>query len=338
MSSVILAPTAGGGVVLSAENIISALKSTPSVLEELRSLLAVGSPAAKRSPGRPKAVKAEPVAVPSGDQPDAASYRLDDVDADLCQARKLKPSGMDKSWTPTVYRESQCSSKPADGEDLCAGCAKLFEKENDAGKFKHWNGRLGEDPMDHVHMLGTAWASKCKWTGDSAVVASPASPPEPVAAPVAKPAAKVASPAKDAEKAAKEAEKAEKAAAKAAEKAAKEAEKAAKAAEKEAAKAAKEAAKAAKEAEKAAKPKAKKPAKEEEPPAETKAAVETPVVDGDHEPMLIRGEVRMVKNGNVYECDELTQEPGDYLGRLTGTAESPDIDGDAEEELESDAE
>jgi chemotaxis protein histidine kinase CheA len=162
-------------------------------------------------------------------------YRLSSIDETLCQGRKLKPAGMDKRWAPTVYHESQCQGKPST-EGLCDGCHKLCEKETDLGTFKNWNGRVGEDLMDHVHMLGTAWSSKCVWKGGDVVTVATA-----VAAP------KTASAEKEAKKAAKEAEKeakkaaekAEKEAKKAAEKAAKEAEKEAKKAEKAAEKAAK---------------------------------------------------------------------------------------------------
>jgi hypothetical protein len=46
----------------------------------------------------------------------------------------------------------------------------------------------------------------------------------------------------------------------------------------------------------------------------------------------------VTKNGNVYELDELTQLPGDFLGRLAGTTDAPSIDTDADEVVESDAE
>ena len=219
-------------------------------------------------------------------------YRLSSIDETLCQGRKLKPAGMDKRWAPTVYNESQCQGKPST-EGLCDGCHKLCEKETDLGTFKNWNGRVGEDPMDHVHMLGTAWSSKCVWKGgDVAVVAA---------------APKTASAEKEAKKAA---EKAEKEAKKAAEKAAKAAEKATE--------------KAKKSAEKGA--------------VMPALAVPAPPADGDHVLTMINGELRAVKNGNVYDLDELTQEPTDYLGRLTGTKEAPEIDGNADEVEESDAE
>jgi hypothetical protein len=271
----------------------------------------------------PAKIKVVPVL--TGEEPTAEDYRLDEVDATLCQGRKLKTE--DKRWSPAVYHESQCQGKPSD-DGLCTGCASLLEKETEAGKFKRWNGRVGEDPLDHVHMLGSAWAEKCKWnaSASASAAASPAAAEKPEKAAAEKPKADVA-----AKAAAKEAEKAAKAAAKEAEKAAKAA---AKEAEKAAAKAAKEAAAGAAKAVKAAK---EKPKKESPKKAKTVAvaATEAPI-SGDHDIMLIDGEMRAVKNGNVYEMDELTQEPGDFIGRLTGTKDAPSIDPDAEEEVESD--
>jgi len=247
-------------------------------------------------------------------------YRLSSIDETLCQGRKLKPAGMDKRWAPTVYHESQCQGKPST-EGLCDGCHKLCEKETDLGTFKNWNGRVGEDLMDHVHMLGTAWSSKCVWKGGDVTVT------------VSAPAPKTASAEKEAKKAAKEAEKEAK---KAAEKAEKEAKKAAE-------KAAKEAEKEAKKAEKAAEKAAKKSTEKVKEKGKGTAvmpalAVPEPPADGDHVLTMINGELRAVKNGNVYDLDELTQEPTDYLGRLTGTKEAPEIDGNADEVEESDAE
>jgi len=272
--------------------------------------------------------KAVNVMVLTGEEPSAADYRLDEVDASLCQARKLKTE--DKRWSPAVYHESQCQGKTTDN-GLCTGCASLLEKETEAGKFKRWNGRVGEDPLDHVHMLGTAWAEKCKWTNSTSATASPASQTA-TATPTA-----TATATATASLATATVPKADKTAAAAAKAAAKEAEKAAKAAAKEAEKAA---AKAAKEAEKAAakaaKDAAKAPKKEKAPKVTVAVAAVDAPVSGEHDIMLIDGEMRAVKNGNVYEMDELTQEPGDFIGRLTGTKEAPSIDPDAEEEVESD--
>jgi hypothetical protein len=91
-------------------------------------------------------------------------------------ARKLKPSGQDRHWSPVVYFESQCTGKPVEGESgegLCTSCCSLRDKEMEAGKLKHWNGRVDEDPAEDalltvsVHMLGTDWGKKCKWNIDT---------------------------------------------------------------------------------------------------------------------------------------------------------------------------
>ena len=281
----------------------------------------------------PAKIKVVPVL--TGEEPSPADYRLDEVDATLCQGRKLKTE--DKRWSPAVYHESQCQGKPSD-DGLCTGCASLMEKEAETGKYKRWNGRVGEDLMDHVHMLGSAWAEKCKWTNGLSATASPAAaataPKEKAAAlpTAALPTAALPKVDAAAKAAAKEAEKA---AAKEAKAAAKEAEKAAAKAAKAAAKEAeKEAKAAAKKAEKAAAPKKESPKKATKEKVAV-ATTEAPV-SGDHDIMLIDGEMRAVKNGNVYEMDELTQEPGDFIGRLTGTKDAPSIDPDAEEEAESD--
>jgi hypothetical protein len=170
-----------------------------------------------------------------------------------------------------------------------------------------WNGRIDEDPADDeqltlsVHMPGTKWFTEgpVTWSGTNK--------------------SKSASPEKAAATAAASAEKA----------AAKEAKKAAAAAEKEAKKAAKSA-----EKEKPAKAKAKGKTKAETKAvdgAESVAAVEEAPVSAGYEMCLIDGELRVHKNGNVFELDELTQEPGDYLGRLTGSSDNYGIDADGDQ-------
>jgi hypothetical protein len=114
-----------------------------------------------------------------------------------------------------------------------------------------------------------------------------------------------------------------------------------KSAEKAADKAAKKAEeKAAKEAKKEAKPAAKKGPKAKKPAEEVVAVTEAPTISADGDILqFCDGESRFVKNGNVYELNEETQEPGDFMGRITGNAEDGwDVDGDGEEELESDTE
>ena len=95
-----------------------------------------------------------------------------------------------------------------------------------------------------------------------------------------------------------------------------------------------------KAAKKEAKPAAKKGPKAKKPAEEVVAVAEAPTVNADGEMLnFCDGEIRWVKNGNCYEVNELTQEPGDFVGRLTGNAEDGwDVDGEAEEELESDTE
>ena len=297
---------------------------------------ALATKAAPKPRGRPPKVKEVPAVVAaepmSADAPGAAHYRLASIDTSLCMARKLKPSGQDRHWSPVAYYESQCTSKPAEGEDVCASCCSLRDKEMEAGKLKHWNGRVDEDPAEDalltvsVHMIGTDWGKKCKWKSEPSPVKSVKAPATSDAS-AAKAAASAAKAAAAAEKAAaKEAAKAEKAAAKEAEKAAASAAKAA----------AKEAAKAEKTS--AAKTKKEKPKSKKEAVGGASVAEPAEVVTADFTMLLIDGELRVTKNGNVYEMDELTQLPGDFLGRLTGTTEAPSIDGDADEVVESEAE
>jgi len=322
--------------------------------------------AAAKAPGAPvkaKKEKAAPAALPEAAEgaPDASDYRVDasSIDEALCIGRNLK-GGEDKRWKPIIYRESQCGGKRVEGSDLCAKCVKREEKaaENPA-KPGDWNGRITEEPEAWVHMLGTTWAEEkgCKFVGgsvssagsvveaDAAEAASENGSAEEmpaVAAPAAAaPAAKAAVADKKAEKAAAAAAKAaEKEAAKAAKEAEKEAAKAAKAAEKEAAKAAKaaekEAEKLAKAAAKpAAAPKAAAKPKAAKPEAKKAAVAEPVAVEGELK--LIDGTLYMVKNGNVFEYDELAEKAGDFVGRLTGD-ETIDTEADEVTAAESDSE
>ena len=80
--------------------------------------------------------------------------------------------------------------------------------------------------------------------------------------------------------------------------------------------------------------------KEAAPAAEVvsaKASVAAEVGESNGELKLIDGALYMVSNGNVYEYDELSEKPGDFVGRLTA---DETIDADAEEQgaAESDAE
>ena len=210
-------------------------------------------------------------------------------------------------------------------------------------------------------MLGTSWADEKKpkflGSGDTQSVGHQVSGAASVADEVASengsaeemPAPAKAKPDAAAKAAAKEAaaaaKAAEKEAAKAAKAAEKEAEKAAKlaaaTAAKEAAAAAKAAAAAAAKAAKGAKGKATDAAAVKAVKAAPKAAKAVAVaaapVEVEGELKLIDGTLYMVKKGNVFEYDELTEVAGDFVGRLTA---DETIDTEAEEvtAVESDGE
>ena len=267
---------------------------------------------AKRVTG-PKKEKAV-VALPplKGDTegaPDASEYRIPeaDIDSSVCVARVI--AGEDKRWKPAVFREGQCGGKVADGSDLCTKCSKRQEKYAENPKAGPWTGRVTEEPLDWMHMLGTSWATdkNPKFIGDAPAAA-----------------AEAAAPASD-KAAAKAAAAAEKAALKEAAKAQKEA-------EKEAAKAAAAAEKAAAKASKPAKKTTKKAAA---PASEVKVAAAAPeVTEVEGELMCIDGEMYMIKKGNVYEYDEIAEKTGDFVGRLTA---DKTIDTEAEEEAASES-
>jgi primosomal protein N' len=226
-----------------------------------------------------------------GAAPTAAAYRMDpaDIDLDVCVGRRLAEAAKDTRWKPAVYREFQCGKAQETDSDLCATCRARKDRYDSAPKPGDWVGRITEEPLGWIHMLGTDWATGPKgpkWrpaddTGsDAASVASggsgateqmSAAAPAPAPAPAASvtsvtskaEAAAAKAKAKAEEAIAKAAAKAEEAAAKAAAKAEEAAAKAAAKAEEAAAKAAAKAAeKAAKEAEKAAEKAAKEAEKE----------------------------------------------------------------------------
>ena len=282
--------------------------ASPEELASIRALLAL--PKAAKAPKAEKAAKVPKtkakVALPLPEGcPTASDYRLDasEINHSLCVGRDLS-GGEDKRFKPTIYRERQCG-KPAAVGDLCKTCAKRCAKYEESGKQGPWNGRVTEEPLDGCHMLGTAWAETKKPVfGAGSAAASAAASAETSDAEEAKAEAK-AEPKEPQVKPAKEPKKEEKAAAAVAAKEAKEAEKPAKKAEK---------------AEKAEKPKKPKEPKEpKEPKAKTapkaKVTVAKPV-EVTSELVCLDGTVYMVKNGNVFEYDELAEAAGEYQGRL----------------------
>jgi hypothetical protein len=362
----------GSVAPLSLPSLIAALRAgTPAQMADILAALDLGMPLwaerkgvpleaeaaaapvkpAKKSAGRPKKEPVPAAALPEAGEdgaPDAAAYRLDPsaVDHSVCVAREMNETdaSKDKRWKPAVYRELQCGKSVAEGSDLCAGCAARLAKYAADPKPGKWTGRVTEEPLEWVHMLGTKWAVEKtpKWLGAAggSAAASDASSDSgsaeemPAAAPAPKGAIAASKKAeKAAEKeAAKAAKVAEKEAAAAAKKAEKEAAVAAKKAEKEAAASAKKAEKEAKKAEKPAKAKKAAPAlaggaAAAAVPAKADTAAAAEPAAGELK--LIDGSLYMVRNGNVYEYNDLEETAGDFVGRLTADGEG--IDADAEE-------
>ena len=295
-------------------------------------------PKAKKEPKEPKETKPKKEAppLPSAEDgvPDASEYRVPegDIDDSVCVGREF--DGKDTRWSPAVLREKQCGGKVVDGSDLCKKCTKREEKYAENEKPGPWAGRVTEEPLNWVHMLGTKWAGDKppKFTASGSSGSSAGSS----AASVADDAASESGSSEQMEVKEVKEPKAKKApvdkeAKKAEAEAAKEAKKAAAEAAKEAKKAAAEAAKEAKKAE--AKPKAKaapKPKKESKPKEEVVAAAAEPteVTDAIKN---IGGVMYVIKNGNCYDYDMDTEGAGDYCGRLVGEGEDLSIDGDAAE-------
>lgn len=337
--------TVGDSVVLTVEDLAAFLPSLKgSVSSNVNAILSrygytPEKPTAPvKAPKKEKAAKAA-VTVPecpaTEGVPTAADYRLapEAINYSLCLGR-MQQGAEDKRWSPFVYREYQCSKSPAEGITLCKMCSDRHEKFVATGKRGQWCGFINQAPPDWWHMLGTKWAEdkQPKFNGATVVTAVPAATVEVAAETAVQEQAMTttAAPAPTKE-AAKVTKAAEKEAAKAAKEAEKAAAKAAKEAEKEAAKAVKEAEKAAKKAAAPKKAAAKKTetvatAPTEVVPAKADVTAEVAKTDGDVQ--LINGEMYLVNNGNVYEYDELTQKPGDFVGRLRADRT---IDGDAEE-------
>jgi hypothetical protein len=317
---------------------------------------AVAAPKKAVAKKEPKAKKAPAEVAPmpeteDGSAPDASEYRVSEADIDhsVCIGRAKDD---DKRWTPIIYRERQCGKKLEEGSDLCKTCHTREEKYAESSSTKiGWMGRVTEEPLDWVHMLGTTWAEekKPKFSGSgsssAASVASDAASDSGASEEMEKPeekkvaAKKTKVPAAD-----KEAKKAEAAAKKEAEAAAKkeaaEAKKAAAAAEREAAAAAKKEAAEAKKAE----AEAKKSEKAAKPAAKPKAAKAEKVADASVPAVTVKAIIEIIgdefyeaKDGNVYEWDGEANaglgKRGDYVGRLLGTKGDYSIDSDAAEVL-----
>lgn len=287
--------------------------------------------AAKKSVGRPKkAAAAVAVSLPEAGEdgaPSAEDYRLkeEEINADTCLGRRLK-GGEDKRWKPAVYREFQCGGKNVEGSNLCETCTRRLEKYVAAPKAGDWTGIVTEEPLDWMHMLGTAWAleKQPKWIG--VITSASGSEAGSEAGEVVAAAPKVS---RAEAAAAKAQEKAQALIAKAQKKADDAMAKAQKKAEEAAAKAA------AKAAEKASKPKVSKakatassvsaaPAPAAAPSQEAAASTASAPVVVEGELKLIDGTFYMVKGRNVYEYDSMTEATGDFVGGLAEDGESID--------------
>ena len=247
------------------------------------------------------AVAAVPVPL---DAPTPASYRLaaELVSAHTkCQARRLKPSGEDKRFSPSVFAESLCGSEVEAGTDgLCSTCNRWKDDP------KKWNGLITEEPLATTHMLGTAWAAKCKWTGSSSAPVSSAASVASVASVEESGSGQTPAPVSAATVAPMEA-------------------------------AAKKV-RAPRKKKEAVAPVAAVAVVTVGTAVVTPAAVSTtePVADAG-ELRMLQGEFYWVVGSNVYEYDQIEEKPGDYVGRVRA---DETIDGDAEEEgaAESDGE
>jgi hypothetical protein len=205
---------------------VAALEADGAVLQALHERVAALEAALQAGKGKavPKAkAKAEKVKVSLSPSDDMGRLSADDINAELCQARRL-PEDTIPGYAPKVYREEQCKKTKKEG-DLCTSCNKAFEKAEELGeefqchKAGHpkWFGLITEDPHPTCHMLGTAWAEKKVSKVDEAAEdsASDSGSSEKMTKAAAKAEAKAAAKAekeaaKAAEKAAKEAAKAEK--------------------------------------------------------------------------------------------------------------------------------
>jgi hypothetical protein len=192
---------------------IAALKERMAAMEEeiaaLKGKAAKGTKVAVGGGGRVKksAAPARPLPEAVEGAPEASEYRLPEgeIQEGVCIGRLFTEE--DRRWSPAVFGERQCGKELADGEELCTTCSRRQDKFAETSKPGPWNGIVTEDPPEWAHMLGTAWAEKCRWRGEGATdSASEASSVSAASAGGSKPGKK---PAKSAEE--KEAEKAEKA-------------------------------------------------------------------------------------------------------------------------------
>jgi hypothetical protein len=156
--------------ILSMQQQVTAAMQALQHLQQTLAALAPPAAAAKKPAGRPKrAIVSLPEPSEDG-APTAGDYRLkeEEINADTCLGRHLR-GGEDKRWKPAVYREAQCGGKIVEGSNLCEACSRRLEKYVVDPAPGAWTGLVTEEPLDWVHMLGTAWAEwrQPKWIGDA---------------------------------------------------------------------------------------------------------------------------------------------------------------------------
>jgi rubrerythrin len=110
-----------------------------------------------------------------GEAPAVSAYRVSaaDIDHTVCVGRRLADSTKDTRWKPAVYREFQCGKELSDEEesDLCPTCSARKTRYDAApGPKVEWMGRITEEPLGWLHMLGTDWAPRAP-SGSAVTVA-----------------------------------------------------------------------------------------------------------------------------------------------------------------------
>lgn len=185
MSTASAAPAATATAPLTVESLLSVLRAASAEqMAELLTELNRGMPLwsspldGKATTARAKmAARAAAAAAllpecADGEAPDASAYRVDadEIDHTVCVGRRLSDSTKDTRWKPAVYREFQCAKAlSASGGDLCETCRARKDRYDATPSPKvEWMGRITEEPLGWLHMLGTDWASgpkAPKWNG-----------------------------------------------------------------------------------------------------------------------------------------------------------------------------
>lgn len=116
-------------------------------------------------------------AAADGAAPPIAAYHPTTINPDNCLARRYSSDTKDRRWSPMVYAAFQCKKKPVSGSDLCERCGRHERKYTDAVaagaavavlRDIDWSGRVGDMASipAHSHIAGSQWhLDRCVWTG-----------------------------------------------------------------------------------------------------------------------------------------------------------------------------